>query len=371
MKLAFVGCGFVAPLYFQSLSRHPELSLAGVFDLDSRRSKIFAERSSSRQFDSFEQLLNDKDVDAVVNLTNPESHTEVISKSLEAGKHVYTEKPLTLCFKEARELVQISKQKNLQLCTAPTTLLFESAQTLWRALRENKIGEPRLALAEIHDGFFVKKRFRRWKNAFGIPWPYLDEFNLGCTLEHNAYFTSWLTAFWGPAVAVTAFGNNVTPHKGPAGQSDADDFTVSLIEFSNGAVARLTASIVAPADRSLTIIGDEGILTVQDCWKHQSPVRLKRRFNVRNRLIEQKRGRKIRLVHKTPTMPRFGDLRIDFAVGIADMAKAIAQNTQPRLNADFSLHNTELTLVCAGLLSPGKRHEVETSFDPIPPMTWA
>ncbi len=371
MRLAFVGCGFVAPLYFQSLSRHPELELVGVYDRDSRRCKIFCDGTESRQYESYEQLLNDSTVEGVVNLTNPPSHYEVISQALDAGKHVYSEKPLSMCFEEATQLTNQSKQLGLELCTAPTLILSEAAQTLWKALRDERIGAPRLALAEIHDGFFAKKRFKRWKNMFGIPWPYLEEFHLGCSIEHAAYFTTWLTAFWGPAIAVTAFGANLTPQKGPNGKSDEADFSCAMIEFGNGAVARLTASIVAPTDRSLTIIGDEGILRVEDCWKHKSKIHLSRRFNIRNRLIEGGFSRRVPLVHKTPTVPRFGELSIDFAAGIAEMSESVRENRRPRLNCDFGLHNTELTLVCAGLMSPGIRHVVQTTFDPIPPMPWA
>src|SRR5450631_1932682 len=105
MAIAIIGCGFVADLYVKTLALHPELKLAGVMDRDPLRAKRFADHYSLPIYSSLEELLNDKTVDIVVNLTNPHSHYAVSKASLEAGKHVYSEKPLATDLNEARELV--------------------------------------------------------------------------------------------------------------------------------------------------------------------------------------------------------------------------------------------------------------------------
>ena len=144
MKVAFVGCGWVADLYLSTLKSHPRLELAGVYDSDPVRADAFARHHRVRKFDSYEQLLGDASIGLVANLTNPRSHYAVSRQALEAGKHVYSEKPLATDLAQATELVALADEKGLLLAGAPATLLGEAAQTAWKALRDGRVGKPRL-----------------------------------------------------------------------------------------------------------------------------------------------------------------------------------------------------------------------------------
>ena len=78
MRIAIVGCGYVANFYLRTLPLYPELQLAGIFDIDSKTSAKFAEYFAiSYQYQSLEEILNDKAVELVVNLTPPRSHYAV------------------------------------------------------------------------------------------------------------------------------------------------------------------------------------------------------------------------------------------------------------------------------------------------------
>ena len=103
MRIAFVGCGYVADFYIQSLSNHRELELVGVYDRDEERRMRFSAHYGARTYGALEELLSDPEVELVVNLTNPRSHYEISKASLERGKHVYSEKPLSM---------QIEQQEN-------------------------------------------------------------------------------------------------------------------------------------------------------------------------------------------------------------------------------------------------------------------
>src|SRR5690349_20130096 len=105
MRLALVGCGYVADYYLATLANHPGLELAGVHDRDPDRAERFARHHRARKYASFDEILSDRVVDLVVNLTNPASLFAVSSAALLAGKHVYTEKPLATALAEAEELV--------------------------------------------------------------------------------------------------------------------------------------------------------------------------------------------------------------------------------------------------------------------------
>src|SRR5262245_9348586 len=134
MRVAIVGCGFVADYYVRTLPAYPELDLVGVMDRDAERAARLARFYSLSRYESLDELLGDPRVEIVLNLTNPGSHYEVSRRALLANKHVYTEKPMAMSFSEAKELAELAESRRLQISSAPCSLLGETAQTMWKAL---------------------------------------------------------------------------------------------------------------------------------------------------------------------------------------------------------------------------------------------
>ena len=188
MNIAFIGCGYVAEFYFKTLSNYPDLKLIGAYDLNKQNLQIFCDRSSARSYASLEQLLGDASVDLVLNLTNPRSHFEVTKRCLEAGKHVYSEKPLAMDAARARELVDKAKLKNVYLACAPCNLLSETAQTIWKALRDGVVGQVRLVYGSFDDG--DGHEGARTSGVEERIWGSLacqGRVRAGCTYEHAGY----------------------------------------------------------------------------------------------------------------------------------------------------------------------------------------
>ena len=82
MRIAFVGCGFVADYYIKTLPNHPNLELVGVTDKDEERRNNFASFHQVKAYDDLDTLLDDSSIDIIVNLTNPGSHYGVSLASL-------------------------------------------------------------------------------------------------------------------------------------------------------------------------------------------------------------------------------------------------------------------------------------------------
>ena len=260
--IAYVGCGFVADFYQSCLPNAAgALEVQGCFDIDPDRQQQFATFHKLRAYAGLEDVLNDPNVSIVVNLTNPIAHYEISKSCLEAGKHVYTEKPLALDLEEARDLVRIAAERGLQIAAAPSSALGEAAQTLWRAIREGRIGRPRLVYSEIDDGMVHRIGCENWRSVSGAPWPAVDEFKTGCTLEHAGYALSWLAAMFGPVRRVTSFASTLIPDKGrytPPDNAMAPDFSVGCLQFDDGVAARLTNSIIAPHAHAMRVFGEGG-----------------------------------------------------------------------------------------------------------------
>ena len=374
MRIAIIGCGFVADLYMETLRSHPDLELLGAWDRDPVRHALFCRHHDVTAYPSFEALREDVRVQAVLNLTNPHAHFSVSRDCLLAGKHVYSEKPLAMDIGDARTLVALAAERGLMLSGAPSRLLGRPAQTAWRLLREGAIGQPHLAYAEMDDGLLHRMAVRRWRGSSGAPWPYDDELRVGNTLEHAGYALTWLAAFFGPARSVTAFGARAVREKGldvPLAEQAAD-VTFAGIEFESGMVARLTCSIVASHDHGLRVFGEDGILAVDDVWKPRARVRVRPRLRIRGRSIESPLARGQRLLgDKEAVRLSRGRRKVDFCLGPVDMARALAEDRPSRLSAEFCLHITELALAINAAQDGPAKIALHSRFDPIDPMPWA
>ncbi len=379
MKLAMLGCGYVANMYRLTLPMHPELELVGVADRERSRAENMSRLIGTQCYPDIDALLADRSIELVINLTNPQVHYETTHACLKAGKHVYTEKPLAMDLAEAIKLVELAEYNGLMLVSAPCTLMSETAQTLWRAIRNKIVGPVRLVYAEMDDGMVPKAPIRTWINEAGTSWPYVNEFETGCTVEHSGYVLSWLIAFFGPVITVTAYSDTLLEDKVPGQRiAQSADFTVGCIKFANGIVLRMTNGIYAEHDHRLRIFGDDGAISVADPRNDHSPVMIRRYYSLRRRRFLSPWSKKLPLLK--PFNPKKivkyrGSQRRDFCRAIADMASAAKQGRPPYMDARFALHITELTLACqfaSRLAEEGNMpYRMTTTVDSMEPLVWA
>ena len=188
MNVAIVGTGYVAEMYGNTLAHHPELNLVGAYDKNPSNLAAFCRRWPVRAYASLDEMLGDTSVEMVLNLTSPRSHFEVSARCLDAGKHVYSEKPLGMNSDQASKLVALAEERGLYLASAPCSLLSETAQTVWKAINDGAVGKVRLVYANFDDGMIAPNLAPwTWINDCGVPWPAKDEFEVGCTYIHAGY----------------------------------------------------------------------------------------------------------------------------------------------------------------------------------------
>ena len=406
--VAFVGCGYVFDHYMTTRGAHPELVIAGVFDIDRPRAEVVARHYGLRVYDSYAELLADAAVMMVVNLVSIEAHAEVTRAALEAGKHVYCEKPLTTDLGSARALFDLAAERGLTLAAAPCNFLSDSVQTMWKAVRDGAIGTPCLVYAEFDDNPIYLMKPEGWRSRTGAPWPYIHEYESGCTFEHVGYHLVWLAAMFGPARSVTAFSKVVVPRKtdAPLHPADTPDFSVACIDYVSGVTARVTCSIAAPADHRMRVIGTEGELATDTYRHYQSPVTLERfsQLSLNARKARSVRtwpwlgrwfgvgGRTLPLIRHAksfattsdtmtvrPSLPRrlINTLKRrevgaqDKLLGTAATARALREGKPCPIPADFILHITELTLAIQGAGPDGGAVPMTTGFVPLTPIAEA
>lgn len=338
LKLAVIGCGNIAGPYTKDIKKQPDLQIVGFFDLDNARARAFAQEHGGKAYDSLEAALADPEVEAIVNLTIFQAHYEVNKKGLEAGKHVYSEKPLTLEYAQARELVGLAESKGLRLAGAPITFLGEGQQRAMRMIREGKLGRVRVVYAEVNHG-----RIESWHPN---PAPF---YAVGPNLDVGVYPLALLTALFGPARRLTAFATTLSPNRvtkdGTPFTIEAPDFYVINLEFPEGLLVRLTTNFYVSGrtnqGEGIEFHGDIGSLHLHS-W-----------FSADTRLEYADFGKPYAPVD--PPVKAAG--AIDWARGLADFARGIRSGQTSRVTGDHAAHIVEI--LEATNLSVGTRQTVE------------
>ena len=383
MRVAVIGCGYVADYYIRNMAKHPDFEVTGVYDEDEARRDCFAKHFSLAAYPTLESAVSDSKVGMVFNLTNPRSHFAVSSAAIRARKHVYTEKPLGLTVAEAETLVQMAAEHDVRIGVAPCNVLNATSQELGKAIRERAIGTVRLVYANYDDGMIAPNhRPWNWLSELGAPWPAKDEFSVGCTFEHAGYALTPLAAYFGPARRVTAFSSLQIADKGIPVDSMAPDFSVGCIEYDNGIVARLTVGLVAPTDKSLMVVGDRGTLVVRHLRNDRCKILISNR-DPRGQIATKARRRALRYevevggwpLYKTysrPSGPHFADAGpdkpVDFMLGPQDMVDAIQQRRPHRLSAELGIHIVQIIETLSYPEQFGYRRDIKSSFEPIQPI---
>ena len=112
INVGLIGCGHISETYFRSREYFNNINITACSDINIEAAKKCANEYNiiSKNVD---ELLNDKNIHVILNLTNPTSHYEIIKKTLDAGKHSYCEKPLAITYNQGKELIELAKSKKL------------------------------------------------------------------------------------------------------------------------------------------------------------------------------------------------------------------------------------------------------------------
>ena len=351
--IAIIGCGNIAGPYAEDIAQYPHLKLKGVTDIDLTRARALADKAGCDVYPSVEAILADPEVSVVINLTIFEAHFDVTRRCLEAGKHVYSEKPLALNFADAQRLVALAQQKGLRLGCSPFVHLGEAQQTAWKMIRDGQLGTVRVAYADVNHG-----RIETWHPN---PVPF---YAVGPLWDVGVYPLTLVTVMLGPARSVSAAGNVVMPDRitksGAPYHVTTPEFVVATIEHAGGAVTRLTASFYVSQRSSrqksgIEFHGDAASLAMESWFSFDSPLA----FGAFNEELKP-----VGLVAPSSGGTPWG-------AGISDMAQAIAEGRQHRVTGDQAAHIVEILEAISTSMQTGRPVAVSSSFPSPAPMPWA
>ena len=324
--IGIIGLGNISAAYLKASQDFPVLDIRAVADMNPAAAKARADEFGLKAVD-LDAIFTDPSIDIILNLTIPKAHVEVGLRAIEAGKHVYSEKPLGIVFAEGKKLVEAAKAKNLRVGSAPDTFLGGSHQTSRRLVDEGALGQLVGGTA-----YFMCPGHERWH-----PNPaFYYEAGGGPMLDMGPYYITDLVNLLGPVAKVSGFGTKLRDTRTITSKDRNGEIipvhvpthVSGTLVFHNGAVVQVTMSFDVAGHKHvpLEIYGTEASLIVPD----------PNHFGGQIQLLE-KGGEWTDIATDMPYAE--GNYR---SIGLADMAHAILEGRPHRCNGDLALHVLEV-----------------------------
>ncbi len=264
VRIGVIGAGNISEQYLTNLTQFPDLDVAFIADLDADRAQAQATKHGVAGHGSVADVLADESIEILVNLTIPAAHVDVALQGLEAGKHVWNEKPIALDRDSGLKLLAAAQDKGLRVATAPDTFLGAGLQSAMRLIADGGIGQANYAMTSMQS-----PGPESWH-----PNPdFLFAHGAGPLFDIGPYYLTALVQFFGPITKVQALTNRARTERtigsGPrAGETfpvEVPTHVSALYEFADGRQAQSTFSFDSPLKRTqFEITGTEATLTVPD-----------------------------------------------------------------------------------------------------------
>ena len=328
-RIGFVGVGAISGIYLENLTKRfsDELEIIGVCVLVRERAENAVRKYNiPKLYENMHALFADPDVDIVLNITRPDEHYEVTKAALNAGKHVYSEKPLASTVGLARELVALANEKGLRLGGAPDTFMGAGIQTCRKLIDDGVIGTPIGAA-----GFMICRGHETWH-----PDPeFYYKRGGGPMLDMGPYYVTAMLHLLGGVSEVFAMTKKsfperlITsePHRGEIIKVDVDTYLAGSMRFRSGAIGTLftTFDVYYPGQARLEVYGSKGTMFVPDPNCFGGEVRL---------FTPEKGMETIPLIEGYPENSR--------GIGIRDMARHILTGSEFRCGYKQTFHALEV-----------------------------
>ena len=347
MKVGIIGCGNISETYAGAGKKFRNIEILACADLDFARAHALAEKCGIPRPLRVEQLLADRDIELVINLTTPAFHAEVGMEALKNGKHLYNEKPLAQKRRAAREMIGLAREKSLLIGCAPDTFLGAGLQTCRKLLDDGVIGEP-IGGA----GFMLSPGVESWH-----PNPvFFYQKGGGPIFDMGPYYLTAFTTLLGPVHRVTAsarasFAKRTITSQPLAGTTipvETPTHVAAVLDFESGPIVTLTTSFDVKTHSlpNIEIYGSEGTLSVPDPNTFGGPVRIRRQG-------EQ---------DWTEIPLSFANSDNSRGLGVADMVSAHENKREHRANAHTAYHVLDIMHSILDSSETGQHIELPSSM---------
>lgn len=343
-KIGVIGCGNISGAYFGAGRTFRNLEIAACADLDPARARAKAEEFKIPKACTVQDLLADPEIEIVVNLTIPKAHAEVALAAIEAGKHVYGEKPLAVTRKDGQKILAAAKAKKRRVGSAPDTFFGGGIQTCRKLIDDGWIGTPVAASA-----FMVCRGHESWH-----PQPeFYYDIGGGPMLDMGPYYLTALVNLLGPIRRVSGSARTThaermitsQPQYGKIMKVKALTHYATVLDFAQGTICSMIMSFDCKAAQlpRIEIYGTQGTLSVPDPNTFGGPVRISKGGEWSD----------VPLTHGYTENSR--------SIGVADMANAIRSGRPHRASGELAFHVLDAMEAAADASAKGKAVELSST----------
>ena len=358
-RIGILGCGVISGIYIESSKKFDALDCVAVADVNPDAARYRADQYDIPIASSPEDLLANPDVDIVVSLTPNQLHGKIALDVIRAGKHVYSEKPLTVYRDESACLLAEASAAGLRVGAAPDTFLGGAWQTARKAIDDGLIGEPFAAMATFHlrrsrAGQSIVSRSPTRSIAPGtVTFRHTDAFKYGVAVpfDMGPYYLHALINMIGPVRRVMGSTKIVQPEatwfEGTRLKVESPTHAAALLEFESGLVCQFVTSgdVYSTGLPQIEVYGTEGSLRCADPNMFNGAVYLRKPDSPD--LIE------LESVHSLNQDSR--------GAGVADMAVAIKSGRPHRANGEMGAHVVDIINAIHESSDSGNRIELKTT----------
>jgi predicted dehydrogenase len=354
--VGFIGAGMISNTYLENLTKFPDIDVLIVSDLDQERARAQAEQYGVPQSGSTDDVLNHADVEVVVNLTIPAVHAEVSSRAISSGKHVWSEKPISVDRASGRALLDQAEAAGLLVGVAPDTVLGPGVQTARRAIAHGDIGEPLWAHTMMQyigpDIFHPSPEFLFAKGA-------------GPLFDIGPYYVTTLVHVFGSVQSVAAVGTQSRTTRtiqtgdrtGTVFAVDVPTHVSTIAKYVDGGVSQSVFSFDSPLTRMgiVEIAGTEGTLVVPDPNRFTGDVKITRApaFDAMREEV------------KWESVPITG-VYAERGLGVLDLARAARTGGRPLASGELGYHVLDTLVAIDNAMAENRIVEVESRVNRVP-----
>lgn len=350
VKIGVLGAGAISGIYFKNLTgMFQETEVVAVCDVFREKAEAASrEYGIPKVYDTMEEMLEDKDIEIILNLTRPKEHYQTTKAALLAGKHVYSEKPLAAVYEQGKELAELAEERGLLLGGAPDTFMGAGIQTCRKLIEDGFIGEVIGAEARMvchgHESWHPSPEF--YYQSGGGPMMDMGPYYL-TALVYLVGRVKGLSGMTGRGFEQRVITSE--PKKGTVIDVEVPTYTTGLLRFENGAIGTVLTTFDVYYDQQafLEIYGTKGTLRVPDPNTFDGTIQLYRpengSFCEMPLLFEYKENSR--------------------GIGVADMARALRNKSSFRADVQQTLHVLEILTAFEKSSREGNYLELESCYE--------
>ena len=349
-----IGAGTISDTYLENLTSFADTDVLAIGDIVPEAARLRAAEYDVAAAGDVDTVLNHPGVEIVVNLTIPAAHAEVASQVIAAGKHVWSEKPLTLDRFSGERLLNDAAAAGLRVGCAPDTFLGTGLQTACRLTEQGMIGTPLTALALLQ-----------------LPGPeswhpnpaFLYAAGAGPLFDLGPYYLTALVQVFGSVSSVAALGSKARERRvigsGPKAGEEFDvtvpSHVSALAQFESGQSAQAMFSFDSALPRTLLEVnGTDATMLFPDPNYFDGDIAIRRRDGEDWETVATTTAKSFR------------------GTGVLEMARALREGRPHRAQGALAYHVLDTMIAIAESVESRAFVDVASSVDkpPLLPEDW-